>query len=439
MTGGKNKDKKGIFAAIGAATGLGNAFRFPALCVSYGAAFIFAYAAALAVVCFPLLCAELNFGRRKTVGKGARVWSAIMRAAAVNSAVIALYYGVISAKLGSACLSFAAFGQPTSPADTLFTCLVLAAMLAAVFFVLRGGARALAHTGRASVTLSLLLFSVLALFGICRGGAFSSLDFSVLARGSVWVDALGQALLALSLAGGVMPQFARTRPDNFSVPRTAFAVVGANFCGCILAALSTLPFVTEFPAQGGVSCALVVFPQVVRAVAGSGLAYRLTGVLLYAVFTIVAIHSLCSLAFPVILKLQPRFPRCTVAFCLACAIIAPLFLYGDGAVLSACDLAACSVVAVVTAFSESLFFAVNIRRKGLPSLFIRFICPPTCAVLALFSVCSARFSAFLPVAALCAYAVIAAALFAAALPPLLRKFKNRKFKKLAEKISDRKG
>ena len=73
----KFKDDNGIFAAVGAATGLGNAFRFPALCVSYGAAFIFAYAVALAVVCFPLLCAELEFGREGGRRKGARIWSCL--------------------------------------------------------------------------------------------------------------------------------------------------------------------------------------------------------------------------------------------------------------------------------------------------------------------------------------------------------------------------
>ena len=61
---GKGKTANGIFTALGAATGLGNALRFPSLCFCYGGGFVFAYVLSLVFVCFPLLCGELYLGKR---------------------------------------------------------------------------------------------------------------------------------------------------------------------------------------------------------------------------------------------------------------------------------------------------------------------------------------------------------------------------------------
>ena len=59
-----------VMTAVGAAVGLGNIFRFPALCVKYGAPFILVYIMSLVVLGLPLLFSEIAFGRRfgKTVG-----------------------------------------------------------------------------------------------------------------------------------------------------------------------------------------------------------------------------------------------------------------------------------------------------------------------------------------------------------------------------------
>jgi len=59
--------------------------------------------------------------------------------------------------------------------------------LAAAFFLLKGGARALSRSGAASVALSLVTFCCLAVTGIARGGLFSSVNFGVLAGGAVCV------------------------------------------------------------------------------------------------------------------------------------------------------------------------------------------------------------------------------------------------------------
>ncbi len=420
-----DKKKSGIFAAVGAATGLGNAFRFPALCVSYGAAFILAYAVALCAVCFPLLCAELGFGRRAATGKRAEIWRAVMRAAAVNSAVIALYYAVIAAKLGSASVSFAVFGNAGCTYGAAAFA-VLAAVIICAFFLLKRGAKALSYSGKASVILSLATFACLAAAGVFRGGIFSSFSLSALCGGAIWSDALGQALLALSLAAGVMPSLAKTLPQSFSVPRTAFKIIAANFAGCMLAMCATLPFVAVFPSTVGVNCALEVYPQVVFALFKNAWSARLVGAALFLVLTLVAVHSLCSLALPFVSAARIKFAFAPLAFCLSAAALYPLFSAHNLQILSSCDRMACSVNAVAIAFAECLFFASRRHIKGVNALFIRFLCPAACGFLAVFSLCSARFSCFSPLASACAF-IFAAAVIACGLFPLLT-FPVKRFK-----------
>lgn len=363
MAAKKFKNKNGIFAAVGAATGLGNAFRFPALCLSHGAAFVFAYAVVLACVCYPLLVAELNFGRRSLDGKAAKIWSVIVRAAAANSALIALYYGVIAAKLGSASLSFALFSTPQSGTPILFFA-ALFAVLGAVYALIKQAPRTLSVSGKLSVTLSLALFCGLAVAGLMRGGAFSSFDFSRLARGEIWLDATGQALLALSLAAGVMPSYAKTLPENSSVAIAALKITVANFVGCMLATLSVLPFSVTFSRTVGISCAINAYSQVIFALFSGGAGARVFGTVLFAVLTVVAVHSLSSLAFPAISHAADRIRCAPLVFCIAAAALAPIFMLDNMLVLSVCDKIACSVNAVAIAVAESLFFLSSRHIKG---------------------------------------------------------------------------
>lgn len=350
------KKKNGIFAAVGAATGLGNAFRFPALCVKYGAAFVIAYAVVLAAVCYPLLVAELRFGRRKTGGKAAKIWAVIMRLAAANSALIALYYGVIAAKLGSASMSFALFGGLEGGGAPLLFYAALFAVLCAAYVLIKGAPRALSISGKLSVFLSLALFCCLSVAGIVRGGAFSSLNPSSLSRGGIWIDALGQSLLALSLAAGVMPSYAKTLPEGSSSAMAALKIVAANFIACILATLSVLPFSVTFSRTVGVMCAIDAYSQVISALCSGGAGVRALGAAVFAVLTVVAVHSLSSLAFPAAADAAGKIRFAPLAFCIVAACLAPLFAADGMRVLNACDKIACSVNAVAIAVFESIFF-----------------------------------------------------------------------------------
>ncbi|MDE7380214.1 MAG: hypothetical protein K2N14_04085 [Clostridia bacterium] len=421
MAAKKIKNKNVIFAAVGAATGLGNAFRFPALCVSYGAAFILAYAVMLGAVCFPLLCAEMYLGINGA-GKRRRQWAFILRVAAANSALIGLYYGVIATKLCSASLCsmlpFNVISEDWSTVSGTWTFIgAWALVILCVFFILRRAKQILPVTGKISVTLSLTVFSVLAVLGVCaiaRGGVAFSFDFSALARCSTWADALGQALLSLSLAGGVMPSFARTGAQcsdkKYKIVPTALAITLANLAGCILAFLATLPFVKVFPEQGGVNAGMQVYAQVIAAVAPNAVWAKVAGAFIFGTLTVVAVHSLCSLANPSVSFYAQNGKPSAVIFALACALLLPFFMWGGCEMLSACDRMACTVCAVCIAFSECLIFTLRGNIKGVIANLVRFLCLPACGALALFSLCSARFGCFSPIAQGVAYAVLAAVL-----------------------------
>lgn len=389
---------------MGAATGLGNAFRFPALCAEYGAAFIIVYLFALLIVCYPLLCAELALGKGMRNDSARRI---IFGTACINSAVIAVYYGVIAVKLASASVAFALYAEPDAP-----QILKLAAALpvfAAVCLILFKGQSALNISGKASVCASFALFVPLAAAGVftCR----IKFNAAVLFSGGAWSDALGQALLSLSLAAGVMPSFARTLPENTSPSEAAAKIVAANFCGCLAAAFATLPYVAEFPRGGGVACAFTVFPLVIRSAVKGEVFRRIFGAFAYAALCAVAVHSLCSLAYPSIARAVKKIKIFPLLFCAVSAAAAPLFALNDCEILNACDRAACCVTAVIIAFSECLYFAKTRHIKGVIAFLIKFACTPCCAVAAALSLCSARFTGF------SAYALTAAVLTVAA--PLL--------------------
>lgn len=406
MTDGGKKGRGGIFAAMGAATGLGNAFRFPALCAEYGAAFIIVYLFALLIVCYPLLCAELALG--KGMGNSKKYDSArriIFGAACINSAVIAVYYGVIAVKLASASVAFALYAEPNAPQAAL-------PVFAAVCLILFKGQSALNISGKASVCASFALFAPLAAVGLftCR----IQFDAAVLFSGGAWSDALGQALLSLSLAAGVMPSFARTLPENTSPPKAAAKIVAANFCGCLAAAFATLPHVAEFPQGGGVACAFTVFPLVIRSAVKGEVTRRIFGAFAYAALCAVAVHSLCSLAYPSIARAVKKIKIFPLLFCAVSAAAAPLFALNDCEILNACDRAACCVTAVIIAFAECLYFAKTRHIKGVIALLIKFACTPCCAVAAALSLCSARFSGFSAFALTAAVLTVAAPLLYAA-------------------------
>ena len=215
-----------IMAAVGAAVGLGNLFRFPALCVKYGSAFILVYIMLLVLVGLPLLFSEIALGRRfggtasacfKTADKKAAPLGFLCSA---NAFIIMTYYcvlfcfvvlaAVFSYKLNGLTGRAAAdiFGGIIFPEK--FSPVLLCALIfawAAVLFCF-GGADRLGKISTASVIFSSSALLLLAIFSFfkAKGQIFSffKLNFKVLLSPSFWGDSLGQIFFSLSLMVGVL-------------------------------------------------------------------------------------------------------------------------------------------------------------------------------------------------------------------------------------------
>ena len=412
------KKANGIFTALGAATGLGNALRYPSLCFCYGGGFTFAYVLSLIFVCFPLLCGELYLGKRyaqsydKALQSFSPKLSFLAYCAAINSAVIALYYGVISAKLGGAFFTLTAGG---AAGDTAGRALLGAGALSvcAVWFILRSKRKLMAKTGAVAVFGSLGLLAVLAVAVLIKGGSLASVfrfDLTSLIHGGLWADALGQSLLALSLAGGVMPTFARSFGSDFSVPKSAAKIIGANLAGCLLGAVAVLAQPAAVPQSGGVIVALTLYPQVIASAFNNAVIRRLFGTLFFAVLWLVSIQSACSLFSPVAgLVSEGKRTTAVTGLCLLSLLLLPIFGAGKCVVMNAVDRMACSVNAVIIAFCEALAFTSSGSSSALKrdcgvitAVLLKVFCPLACGALALFAACGARFSSFPPYATVCA-------------------------------------
>lgn len=412
-----------IFSAIGAATGLGNAMRFPGLCARYGGAFVAAYAVCLALVCLPLLVAEMSVGakfrsplsgcvRHLSPRAGFLAWAAV-----ANSAFIGLYYGGVMLGTGNAAL--AAAGAEGSFAQSVA---LSAVVWAAVFVLLKGGSARLSRSGRLSLCSFLMVIVPLAVVGF--GDINASFCPLLLLSGAVWTDALCQAMLSLSLAAGVMPAFAAEMSAEVSPARCAAKIVAVNLAVCLIAYVAVMPYGVVGGNGDGLSASGELFPRIFAEVCGGGLFGRVCRFLAFAALLVVAVQSACSLIFPLVREHGGALPAvCAVGFA-----VSPL-LAADGDMVAACDFVACTVVAPVVAAGECLLFARTRRQfmaDGAASFAVRYICPAACALAAAFSLCGARISrlggASLAVAAISEAALLSLKLF----PPLTKRLSRGK-------------
>lgn len=407
-----------IFSAIGAATGLGNAMRFPGLCARYGVAFVAAYALCLALVCLPLLVAEMSVGAKfrsplsGCIGRLSPRAGFLAWAAVANSAFIGLYYGGVMLGTGNAALA-AAGAEGSFPQSVALSAVVWAA----VFALLSGGSARLSRSGRLSLCSFLIAILPIAVVGFGNiKVAFSPLS---LLSGAVWTDALCQAMLSLSLAAGVMPAFAAEMSAEVSPARCAAKIVGANFTVCLIAYAAVMPYGVIGGNGDGLSASGELFPRIFAAVYGEGASGKAFSFIAFAALLVVAVQSACSLIFPLVREHGGALPAvCAVGF------IISLFLAADGDMVAACDFVACTVAAPLIAAGECLLFARTGRQfmaDGAASFLVRYICPAACALAAVFSLCCARISG-LGVASLAVAVVAEAALMSLKLfPPLTKR------------------
>ncbi|KAG8572242.1 hypothetical protein GDO81_011990 [Engystomops pustulosus] len=209
-----------LLTCIGFAVGLGNVWRFPYLCQTYGGgAFLIPYGIALIFEGIPLFHLELAIGQRLRRGS-IGVWNAISP-----------YFGGVGDQeecAKSSPVNYFWYRKTLNITSTInkngnlqwWMVLSLAAAWGAVYLcILRG----IKSTGKAVYVTSTFPYVVLAIFlirGLTLPGAIDGLqylftpDIAILMKPRVWLDAATQIFYSLSLGFGGLIAFSSYNPEK---------------------------------------------------------------------------------------------------------------------------------------------------------------------------------------------------------------------------------
>ncbi len=291
-----------ILAAVGSAVGLGNIWGFPTqVGRGGGAAFVLVYLVCVAVICAPLVIAEIALGRtsrRAPVGAFLHVkpgsgWGAAGALAVLTCVGILSFYVVIGGWT-LAYVWFSATGSLVGDADasgslfTDFTANGTAGVLCTLLFVGLtaasniGGVRAgIERVAKTLMPLLFVLLVVLSARAVTLPGAAEGLayylapDFSKALDASVFGAALGQAFFSLSLGMGIMITYGSYLSRSESIGQSVLWVVALDTCIALLAGLIIFPAgfsIAGFdPSSSGPGLIFNVLPQLFATLPGGGL------------------------------------------------------------------------------------------------------------------------------------------------------------------------
>jgi NSS family neurotransmitter:Na+ symporter len=262
-----------ILAAVGAAVGLGNIWKFPFVVgVNGGGAFVLVYLASVIFVAVPILIAELWIGRRgghsppvamRNVAEKAgrsRAWFIVGWMGMLVGYLIATYYSVIAGwtlayifKAGSGFGGADAATVAQQFDELLADPLTMAAwhtvfITIALFIVGRGLRDGIE---RAVTILMPTLFVMLIVmigyaavegdFGAGVDFLFST-DFSKI-DGTAVLTAIGQSFFSISVAMGLIMTYGSYVPKGVSLTKSALIIAGADTLVALLAGLMIFPLV----------------------------------------------------------------------------------------------------------------------------------------------------------------------------------------------------
>lgn len=306
-----------LLAALGAAVGLGNIWRFSYVAgENGGGAFVLVYVGAVLLIGWPLLVAELAIGRSTRCDAVAafaeiaprRPWRWAGWVGGAAAFAILVYYPVVAGWVGEYLWHYASGGAmvpsgrshaeqfEATIADPLravgWTALVMAVTVATVA---AGVERGIERLCTVLMPLFLVLLVLLAGYGLSLEGAGRALgflfapDWSALARPTTYLAAIGQAFFSIGLGMGVLVTYGAYVPSRQRLPQAALFIVLGDTLIALFAGLVIFPAVFTHgldPAHGP-SLAFAALPEVFAAMpAGRGFAI--------AFFLLLAIAALTS-------------------------------------------------------------------------------------------------------------------------------------------------
>ncbi len=349
-----------ILAAVGAAVGLGNIWKFPYVAgVSGGGAFVLVYVICVIFVAIPILISELLIGRcgtgsppvamRKVAEDSGRSssWSLVGYMGMIVGYLIATYYSVIAGWTliyifkaangfgGAAALDVAQQFEhiKASPGTmALWHTVFITMALVIVGRGLRGGIeRVVKVLMPALFVMLLVMIGYAAIAGDFKAGLefLFSVDFSKI-TGEVVLAAIGQAFFSISVAMGLMMVYGAYVPRDVSLTRSAVIIAGADTLIALLAGLMIFPIVFANgldPAEGP-GLIYVTLPTAFAEMPG-GAAF---GAFFFVLLAFAAITSIIAIIEPIVAYAEDRWQMQRKTGCIVFGFLA--WLIGIGSVLS---------------------------------------------------------------------------------------------------------
>jgi NSS family neurotransmitter:Na+ symporter len=318
-----------LLAAIGAAVGLGNIWRFPYLAgENGGSAFVLVYVVCIVVVGVPVLIAEMLMGRRgrmspigtmSVLAKEAGVSRHWRKAGWLAVATIFLagtfYYVVASWVLAYVVLSIegAFSGIDAAGTSAIFAQLLndplrlsiwFGIFMAMTIFVVAGGIRSGLERAVRFLMPSLFALLVIMVLYAAIAGDFARgwhflfrFDLSKITP-AVILAAVGQAFFTLGIAQAVMITYAAYMPKHVRIPQAALVIAAADLLAALLAALMIFPivFATGLAPDSGPGLIFETLPIAFGQMPGG----RFFGSLFFVLVGIAALTSTISGVEPIV-------------------------------------------------------------------------------------------------------------------------------------------
>jgi len=350
-----------LMAAVGAAVGLGNIWKFPYITgQNGGGAFVLVYLLAVIFVALPILIAELAIGRwgrqspPNAMGAVARdqgrskAWRLIGWSGMLAAYLIATYYSVISGwtmvyifKNGSGNFT----GQSADAVAAEFEALLASPgslalwhglfMIIVAWILARGIQAGIERAVKFLMPALFFLLLMMVGYGAVKGDMAQAMhfmfdfDFSAI-DGTTILIAIGQAFFSIGVAMGLMMAYGAYLPKEISIARSAVIISVMDTMVAIIAGLAIFPIVFANGTDPGEGPGLifVTLPIAFGSVTG-GVVF---GTMFFVLLLFAALTSVIGTIEPVIAWSREKFgmPR-GLAAVLSCAVV---FVLGFGTVLS---------------------------------------------------------------------------------------------------------
>ena len=277
-----------LLAAVGFAVGMGNVWRFPyVLGENGGSAFLFIYLAFALGIGLPLLITEITIGRRgqssatgsyqavAAVCGRSKAWRHVGTLGIFCAFVILSYYTVISGwtldyfvKAASGALN----GVDADSSAALFSGLLsnpgrlifwnTAVHLLIIFIIRRGVQAGIESAVKILMPALFISLLIMVIYGVVAGDMTSAMkfllepDFSKVTFSTAMM-AIGQAFFSIGIGMGSLVVFGAYMPKDFSIARSATAVILLDTGVAVVAGLAIFPLVFQYGLDAGSGAGLI--------------------------------------------------------------------------------------------------------------------------------------------------------------------------------------